>query len=345
MASTESYAIRVGERILVTGANGFIGSNIVDFLLSLGYIVRGTVRSEKPWLMDMFEAKYGAGRFESRVVPALDDKEALTTVLDGVSGVVHVGQQASDVSFSADPNKVIPYVLAATEAVLEAASRVKSVKRVVLTSSSAAAVIPQPGKGKHVLKQDTWNDASIQAAWDESTSAEIRGFMIYAASKTEGERAAFNWVKKNNPGFILNSVLPDYTIGEVLHPSIGSTGYLTAQLLEGNDAVINMIVSQYFVDAKDLARLHAIALFDPSVQSEHLFGLAASYTWKDVIDALHELRPSSEKLVRNVPPAREGFVQIVPPSRSKELLSSFFGQSDWTSLKDSLNANITSLGM
>ncbi|KAK5674433.1 hypothetical protein LTS10_012821 [Elasticomyces elasticus] len=342
MASTESYAIRVGERIVVTGANGFVGSNIAYFLLSLGYIVRGTVRSEKPWLVEMFEAKYGAGRFESCVVPVLDDKEALARVLDGVSGVVHV---ASDVTFSSDPAKVIPYVVAATEAILEAASSVTSVKRVVLTSSSAAAVLPQPGKGRLVMNQDTWNDASIQAAWDESISAEIRGFMVYAASKTEGERAAFDWVKRNKPGFILNSVLPDYTIGEVLHPSIGSTGYLTAQLLEGNETVINLISSQYFVDAKDLARLHAIALFDPSVQSERLFGFAAPFTWKGIIDNLHELRPASTKLVKNIPPAREGFVQIVPPNRSKELLSSFFGQSDWTSLKDSLEANITSLGM
>ncbi|KAL4963383.1 uncharacterized protein BDV14DRAFT_176512 [Aspergillus stella-maris] len=36
--------------------------------------------------------------------------------------------------------------------------------------------------------------------------------MVYAASKAEGERAAFNWVKKNNPGFVFNSVLPDYTV-------------------------------------------------------------------------------------------------------------------------------------
>jgi hypothetical protein len=101
---------------------------------------------------------------------------------------------------------------------------------------------------------------------------------------------------------------------------------------------------EYFIDAKDLARLHAIALLDPSVRSERLFGFAIPFTWKEVIDSLLELRPSSEKLVRNVPPAREGFVQILPPSRSKELLISFFGQSDWTSLKESLDAGITSLG-
>jgi hypothetical protein len=103
-------------------------------------------------------------------------------------------------------------------------------------------------------------------------------------------------------------------------------------------------LAEYFIDAKDLARLHAIALFDPDVRSERLFGFAVSFTWKEVIDSLVELRPSSKNLVGNAPPVRGGFVQILPPSRSKELLSSFFGQFDWTSLKESLNAGITSLG-
>ncbi|KAL5332432.1 NAD(P)-binding protein [Aspergillus crustosus] len=342
MASKDSYAIKVGERILVTGANGFVGSNIVDLLISLGYIVRGTVRSERPWLNEVLEKKHGAGKFESVTVPTLDDEKALAAVLDGVSGVVHV---ASDVTFGSDPHKVIPYVVAATEAILEAASKVPSIKRVVLTSSSVAATILQPGEGTITLDQDTWNDASIKAAWDDNTPAEIRGFMVYAASKAEGERAAFNWVKKHNPGFVFNSVLPDYTIGGFLHPNIGSTGILTAQLLEGNEAVMNLIVSQYFVDAQDLARLHAIALLSPTVKSERLFGLAAPYTWQELVDSLRELRPDSKTLVTNVPANREGFVQIVTTERSRELLEEFFGQKGWTSLKDSLESGITSLGL
>ncbi|KAL2828007.1 putative aldehyde reductase [Aspergillus cavernicola] len=341
MASTESYALKVGERILVTGANGFIGSTIIDLLLSLGYIVRGTVRSEKPWLNEVFESKYGAGKFESVNVPNLDDKEALEAVLDGVNGVIHV---ASDVSFRTNPGDVINSVVTAVEAVLEAASKVPSVKRVVLTSSSLAAAVPHPGKGSIVLTQDTWNELSVKAAWDENTPAESKAFAIYAASKAEGERAAYNWVKKNNPEYTFNSVLPDWTIGEFLHPNISSTGLMTLQLLEGNDAAIKICGSQYTADVKDLARLHAIALLDPSIQSERIFGLATPLIWKDVVDTLRELRPSSEKLVKNAPPAREGFVDLVPPNRSKELLRSFFGQEDWTTLKDSLHAGITSAG-
>lgn len=59
---------------------------------------------------------------------------------------------------------------------------------------------------------DTWNETAIKAAWDKNTPEESKGFLVYVASKTEGERAAYNWVKKNNPSFIFNSVLPDFTV-------------------------------------------------------------------------------------------------------------------------------------
>jgi nucleoside-diphosphate-sugar epimerase len=91
MASRESYAIKLGKRILVTGANGFISSKVVDFLLSLGYIVRGTVRSEKPWLEEIFEAKYGEERFELHIVLGLVDEEVLVRAIGSVSGIVYVG--------------------------------------------------------------------------------------------------------------------------------------------------------------------------------------------------------------------------------------------------------------
>lgn len=56
-------------------------------------------------------------------------------------------------TFGVDRHKVIPYVVAATEAILEAASKVPSVKRVILTSSSATATIPQPGEDTIQLDQ------------------------------------------------------------------------------------------------------------------------------------------------------------------------------------------------
>lgn len=81
--------IASGSLILVTGANGYIASHVVNQLLQLGYNVRGTIRAEKPWLEQFFAKKYGEGRFETMLLPAFT-KDALEPVLRGVSGVVHL---------------------------------------------------------------------------------------------------------------------------------------------------------------------------------------------------------------------------------------------------------------
>lgn len=61
---------------------------------------------------------------------------------------------------------------------------------------------------------DTWNEATVRAAFDEGTPENSKPFTVYVASKTEGERAAWMWVKNNKPPFVFNSVLPYYTVSE-----------------------------------------------------------------------------------------------------------------------------------
>ncbi|GAM33993.1 hypothetical protein TCE0_013f01291 [Talaromyces pinophilus] len=335
MSTTPKVAttLQPGDRILVTGANGYIASNVVDVLLSLGYLVRGTVREEKPWLVELFESKYGPGKFETVIVPNLDSEEALLKALDGVSGVVHL---ATDVSLGADPNVVITKVIAYTEAILKAADKA-SVKRVVLTSSSASAFVTEP---------DTWNDAAVKAAWDENTPAEAKPFIIYGASKTEGERAAWNWVKENKPGFAFNAVLPNLVLGRVLHYNIhGSTMKWVAGLLEGDASVLSMLPPQHYVNVEDVARIHAIALLDPNVNSERLFAFAGPHTWVGIIDILKRLRPSNYKIPS--PPENElpDLSQVVPAKRAEGLLKSFFGQPSWVGLEETVKAGIDSLGL
>lgn len=90
MVAKTNIRLREDDLVLVTGANGFIGSHIADVLLEEGFRVRGTVRNSKPWLNDLFEKRHGAGRFEAFELHSFDDKTACSDALEGVSGVIHV---------------------------------------------------------------------------------------------------------------------------------------------------------------------------------------------------------------------------------------------------------------
>ncbi|EFY97729.1 aldehyde reductase II [Metarhizium robertsii ARSEF 23] len=309
---SQTTAIPKGSLILVTGANGYIASNIVDLLLELGYRVRGTVREHKPWLTELFEKRHAKGLFETVVTANMEEPGAFDEAMQDVAGVIHV---ASIVSMNPDPSAVIPNVVRGTENILTSASKHPAIKRFVLTSSSTAALIPKPNEKCTVtegmyfavaiasqepvdpnLQLDTWNDDAVKAAWSESTPAAQKPYVVYAASKTEGERAAWNWMRENKPHFVMNTVLPN---------------------------------------VNDTARLHVIGLLDPAVRDERLFAFAGPHNWTDVIQVFRRLCPQSK-----LPPAPENegrdLSDVKPAKRAEQLLRDFFGLPGWTSLQDSL---------
>ncbi len=87
--TTQNLSLAPGSWVLVTGANGYIASHIIDVLLDLGFNVRGTARDEKPWLDQFFEARYGKHRYETVVVPVIEADNALDAAMDGMAGVIH----------------------------------------------------------------------------------------------------------------------------------------------------------------------------------------------------------------------------------------------------------------
>ncbi|KFY99397.1 hypothetical protein V500_01383 [Pseudogymnoascus sp. VKM F-4518 (FW-2643)] len=91
----KNYAIRPGSRLLVTGASGYIASHVVNILLQLGYFVRGTVRTEKPWLDKFFADRYPKDRYESVIVPAMEEEDAFEK---------HMKDVASDTTLRPEPD-------------------------------------------------------------------------------------------------------------------------------------------------------------------------------------------------------------------------------------------------
>lgn len=140
----------------------------------------------------------------------------------------------------------MPWVLRATQNVLEAASRHRDIRRVVMTSSAVAALFPEANKEGIVVREgersvptegkrsmpwltlylDTWNDEAIKQAYNPDAPDYMKGMFVYAASKTEGEKAAWKWMEKNKPGFQFNTVLPDFTVSFMVQwPAIQNVPY------------------------------------------------------------------------------------------------------------------------
>jgi nucleoside-diphosphate-sugar epimerase len=80
-----TLTIQPGTTILVTGANGLIGSHIIDQLLARKYNVRGVVRDVKKdaWLSEYFMHKHKEAKFELVSVPDMTVEGCYDEVVKG----------------------------------------------------------------------------------------------------------------------------------------------------------------------------------------------------------------------------------------------------------------------
>ncbi|KEF62746.1 uncharacterized protein A1O9_00719 [Exophiala aquamarina CBS 119918] len=329
--------ISVGEWIMVTGANGYIASHIIDILLQNGYRVRGTLRSheEAPWLAEFFAKEYGEAVFEVAIVTDLTDSAGFDRAARGMSGIVH---SASILPSTSDVDAVVPHVVAGTRNALDAAAKSGSVRSFVLTSSSIAACMPEFVKPNVVVDEYSWNQGAPAAAYSKETPAEALPLMIYAASKTLGERALWDWVAWKHPHFSVNAVLPNFNMGKPLCPKIttSSMPHVLA-LLDGAKPRTDIIQPQYFVHVRDNARLHVAALLDPTVQSERLFAFAEQFNWNDVVGILRRLEPDNKSIPDGPKDEPRDLTNVDKVRRRAEaLLKSNFGVMGWTGLEESL---------
>ena len=172
MEPQESFimsTIEKGSLVLITGVTGFIASHVALQFLEAGYRVRGTVRSEAKakWLYDLFDHKYGKGKFETTLVPDMMAEGAFDQAVIGCSGIVHL---ASIMTFSDKPEEVIPPTVKGALNILTSATKEPGIKSVVYTSSSTAALLPKPNEVIKITK-DTWNEETVKLASGPEPSA------------------------------------------------------------------------------------------------------------------------------------------------------------------------------
>jgi uncharacterized protein YbjT (DUF2867 family) len=102
-------AIPRGSLVVVTGANGYVASNVVEQLLIAGYRVRGVVRSIKRagWMEEFLDAKYGKGNFSLVEVPNMAIPGAYDNAVKGASGLAHIATPVLESVVSQKPSVII----------------------------------------------------------------------------------------------------------------------------------------------------------------------------------------------------------------------------------------------
>ncbi|KAM0492547.1 hypothetical protein ACHAP8_009902 [Fusarium lateritium] len=346
MSPLSNPAVPKGSTVLVTGANGLLGSHISDQFLEYGYKVRGTVRDveKNTWLKAALDKKHGEGKFELIAVTDLTADGAFDKAVKGVAIVAHT---ASITSFSADPNAVIPQAIAFALNALKSAYNEPSVKRFVLTSSSSAAVLSTPGAPGIKVDEDSWNDAAVKAAWADPPYTPERGGIVYAASKTEAEREIWKFHKENRnrrPDLVVNAVLPNFNFGKSLdsvNQGHASSSALPAALWQGQVTPFHhMIVPQYYIDVQDTGRLHVAAAIFDHIKDRRIFGFAGRFSWDEILDILRKAAPGKE-FPSNFS-AGSDLNEILPRDEAEQLLQEL-GREGWVSLEDTILANVADL--
>ena len=208
--------------VLVSGANGHLGNNLVRLLIEKGFQVRCSVRNSKN--KDCFKG------LDCEVVQAdITDKTSFVKALQGVETFYAVG--ASFKLWARNPKKEIYDVnMDGTRNTIEAAAEV-GVKRIVYVSSIAALDYTQlPTKESNGYNPDRRD--------------------MYYNSKNDGEKLAFQMAKEL--GIELVSVMPGAMIGsEAFLPLNVSYGVL--RLILNKKIPMDTKITLNWIDVKDVA--------------------------------------------------------------------------------------------
>ena len=230
------------EKILVTGASGFVGSAVTRKLVDAGFSVRALVRGTSP-------RKHLAGLDLDFFEGDLRDRKSVARAIAGMRYVFHV---AADYRLWArDPSEIFASNVEGTRILMEEAMRA-GVERVIYTSSVATIALRSDGMSA-----------------DETTPLrEDQGIGAYKRSKIAAERLVEAMVAERGLAAVI--VNPSTPIGPGdVRPT--PTGRIIIEAAKGRiPAFINTGLNLVHVD--DVASGHLAALHHGKIGERYILG-------------------------------------------------------------------------
>ena len=244
------------EKVLVTGASGFIAKHCIAELLRRNHPVRATLRNlgrADEVRLSVAHAGADAAGVELVTADLLSDA-GWAEAMDGCTYVLHVASPFP-ITEPKDPDDVIRPAREGALRVLRAASDA-GVKRVVLTSSVVAITLPWPEAPLgHVFTEKDW------------TNPERPDITTYVRSKTLAERAAWDFVKSEAKAPELTVVNPAFVLGPALDPDL-STSHEVLRLMAIGAYPAAPKVGFPISDVRDVAITHARVMTHPQAAGQ-----------------------------------------------------------------------------
>lgn len=97
---------------------------------------------------------------------------------------------------------------------------------------------------------------------------------------------------------------------------------------------------QYFVDVRDDAKLHVIAMVDPACNGERVFAFAAPFTWNQILGILRTMYPNSSFMENQDDDSAD--LSKVPNADADALLKKHYGHG-FVTLEECIRANTEGL--
>ena len=180
----------MAKRVLLTGANGFLGSHILSLLLKSSHSVRAIVRSQSKANQVLKDFPEAGTSLDFGIVPDITAPHAFDTVIQSQPPFDAVIHTASPFLYSVVSDNLKDFLEPAvkgTEEILKSIhSHAPGVKRVVLTSSCAAVLDFNAGDNGKVYTEADWNPTTWEQAVEGDKGTGYRGSKKYAekAGKT-----------------------------------------------------------------------------------------------------------------------------------------------------------------
>ncbi|TPX30951.1 hypothetical protein SmJEL517_g05623 [Synchytrium microbalum] len=272
--------------VLVSGANGYLAMHCVDQLLKKGYKVRGTVRSQAKVseVVNLFPEHKDS--LEVIVVEDMVKDGAFDQAVVGCTAILHV---ASPVIFAKEnpiDNVITPAIRGTTNVLKSAMEYGSNVKRVVVTSSFAA------------VRNDSYGPdyAYTENDWNVESRPEAGGMESYRASKAMAEKAAWKFMGTEKPTFKLTVINPVWIIGPSISNTVNTTTGLILEMLKGGPIQPSWMG---FVDVRDVARAHIIALENPATAGQRYICCGTVKSFPEVATILSKMYPKEPVVAQN----------------------------------------------